>query len=193
MTFVRTAKCTGCALPPQWRRNAVFCTFLRRLNSAGRSSSPESVRAGRTGNTKSLIFTVNWQRLILTFWNSIHDSAMPHWVLVAWISKQESVPHRKHSESSEKHDSNMSEINTQQTRDKGEYEGSPYFSESQTKHWRTIYRNIQTAALQTKRRNEKTQLTKTKLVHSYHCCSTLCDPFVTKLALPQRTDSHTTQ
>ena len=50
----------------------------------------------------------------------------------------------------------MSEIKTQQTRKKGEYQGSPYFSELQMKHLTTIYSNIQTAALQTKRRRQKT-------------------------------------
>jgi len=75
-------------------------------------------------------------------------------------------------------------MNTQQTRNKGEYQGSPYFSESQTNRLKTIHSNIQTAALQTNRRREKTELTKTKLAHSYHCCSTLCDRVATQVELP---------
>jgi hypothetical protein len=103
------------------------------------------------------------------------------------MSKQEFVPHRKHSQSSGKHNFKMPEINTEQTMNKGEYQVSPYFSGSQKKHL-TAYSNIQTAAPQTNRRRGKTQLTKTKLPHSYHCCSTLCDPVFTQVALTECTD-----
>jgi hypothetical protein len=87
----------------------------------------------------------------------------------------------------------MPEINTDRTRNKSEYQGNPYFSESQTKHLTTLYSNIETAALQTNRRRDKNQLTKTKLAHSYHSFSTLWDPAVTKVALSECTNLHITE